>query len=102
MTSEAETIFVAELYKLSPTAQAFARKPYSENEYRAFQAGRKKGMNGEENPSAKLTDDDAKLILEIYVEGDKDFGGRALAKRFGVTLATISNIICGKTFKHIK
>ena len=59
-------------------------------------------MNGEENPGAKLSDDDARLILKLYIEGDKEFGGRALAKRFGVTPATISNIICGKIFKHLK
>ena len=74
---------------------------YSENEYRAFQSGRKIGMCGQENPSAKLSNDDVRLIRELYIEGDKEFGGRALAKKFGVTPGAISNIVLKKTFKNI-
>ena len=74
---------------------------YSENEYRAFQAGRKFGLDGEDNPGAKLSNDDVRLIRELYIEGDREFGGRALAKRFGVSPSAISGIIRGKTFKNI-
>ena len=74
---------------------------YSENEYRAFQAGRKFGMAGDENPGAKLGNNDVRLICELYIEGDREFGGRALAKRFGVSPSAISGIIRGKTFKNI-
>ena len=86
---------------VNPRADNLEWVTYSENEYLAFQSGRKKGMPGESNPCAKLSDDDARLILELYVEGDKNFGGRALAKRFGVSPATISDLVCGKTFKYI-
>ena len=86
----------------NPRADNLEWVTYSENEYYAFQSGRKKGMFGEENPGAKLSNEDVRQILELYVEGDKNFGGKALAEKFGVTPASISNIICGKTFKHIQ
>ena len=58
-------------------------------------------MPGKSNPGAKLSDNDARLILELYIEGNKNFGGRALAKRFGVSPATISDLVCRKTFKYL-
>ena len=59
-------------------------------------------MSGQENLSAKLSNDDVRLIRELYIEGDGEFGGRALAKIFGVTETTIRNVILGKTYTSVK
>ena len=73
---------------------------YSENENFAYQANRKPRLEGEKNPAAKLTTENVIEILNSYIPGDSKFSGRALAKKFGVSPATISNIICNKNFKN--
>lgn len=54
---------------------------------------------GEKHPLAKLTDDDARLIHQLANSGRRN--GRELARRFGVSPATICNIKKGKTWKAI-
>ena len=50
---------------------------------------------------AKLKESDIKLIRQIYKSHDKNFGAKALAKKFGVTRATIENIVHDKTWKRL-
>ena len=47
----------------------------------------------------KLTDEDVIFIKENYIARDRNFGGRALARRFNVSHITIDHIINGKTYR---
>ena len=49
----------------------------------------------------KLTDEQVKYIRDNYVSGDKEFGCRALARKFGVNKSTINLIINNKTYVNI-
>lgn len=49
----------------------------------------------------KLTDEQVKYIRDNYVSGDKEFGCRALARKFGVNKSTINLIIKNKTYVNI-
>ena len=72
---------------------------YSENEFLAFQSGRKKGMPGSTNPAAKLDESTVDFILKNYIPCDPNFSGRALAKKFNVSPSTISDIVNKKNWK---
>lgn len=54
---------------------------------------------GERHPLAKLTDDDVREIRK-RLRGIRGLGG-VVAKEYGVSQATISYILQGKTWKHI-
>lgn len=56
---------------------------YGENNKHAYDTGLK---------PKKLSDNNKEWIREVYKPYDKRFGSRALAKKFGVGQATISNI----------
>lgn len=47
----------------------------------------------------KLTDEDVAFIKENYIARDRNFGGRALARKFNVSHITIDYIISGKTYR---
>jgi hypothetical protein len=49
--------------------------------------------------SRKLTDEDVAFIKENYIARDRNFGGRALARKFNVSHITIDYIISGKTYR---
>ena len=51
---------------------------------------------GEKNPNAKLTDEDVLYIRTHYKQNDKEFGGIALAERFGITPGSLYRIIGNK------
>jgi hypothetical protein len=46
---------------------------------------------------AVLSEDQVRYIKENYVKRHKEFGGRALAKAFGVHESTVSDIMLGHT-----
>lgn len=56
---------------------------------------------GENNARAILSANDVKEIRRTYIPGDKEYGVRALANRFGVKYVTIQKIIQGKLWKHL-
>jgi hypothetical protein len=58
-------------------------------------------LRGSKSSSSKLTEDDVRFIIENYKPYHQEFGGGALAKRFGVGKATISLICSGQTWKHV-
>lgn len=66
----------------------------SENEQHAYDTGLAHGMRGENNLNAKLTNEQARYIRE---NPDKLTGGQ-LAKRFGITPISVSEIQRGKTY----
>ena len=59
--------------------------------------GSKKTRNaGENNPNSKLKNSDVIFIRENYIKNHKEFGGVALAKKFGVRRECIYRIIMNK------
>lgn len=61
----------------------------SENMKHAYGLGLKTSA-GEKNGRSKLNGDEVAFIRKHFVQGDKEFGAKALAKRFGVAHQTIS------------
>ncbi|MBQ7454449.1 MAG: NUMOD4 motif-containing HNH endonuclease [Selenomonadaceae bacterium] len=55
---------------------------------------------GADNPCSKLTVEDVEYIRRVYVSHHPEFGGRALARKFGVVPKTIYDILSGKTYKE--
>lgn len=53
---------------------------------------------GENNGRHKLTQQDVDDILETYIPKDPIFGGRALARKYGVGTTTIQSILHNKTW----
>ena len=71
---------------------------YSENQRHAVRIGAHKYRHGEEHPLAKLTQEQANYIRKVHVSADSEFGAKALAKKFGVTLRTIYRILHNKSY----
>jgi hypothetical protein len=57
------------------------------------------GKFGVEMHNSKLNQEDANLIREIFVPFSREFGVRALSKKFKVDRRTIKKIIQGKSYK---
>ena len=55
---------------------------------------------GEDNVQCKLSEEDVKWIKANVIKGDKEFGCKALAKKFGVTEPHVCCIVNGKKRKH--
>lgn len=55
------------------------------------------GMKGEKHPQAKLND-----ISVVDILRDRTLNLRQMAKKYGVSMAVISKIRCGGSWKHIK
>ena len=53
---------------------------------------------GRKGANRKLSTDDVLFIREHYVARDKEFGSRALSRRFGVSHTTIIDVINGKHY----
>jgi hypothetical protein len=57
------------------------------------------GKFGVEIHNSKLSQEDANLIREIFVPFSREFGVRALSKKFKVDRQTIKKIVQGKSYK---
>ena len=57
--------------------------------------------SGSESPCAKLTAEQVREILRLYIKGDSEFGCPGLAKKFNVHPTTIHGILRGKTYRNI-
>lgn len=57
---------------------------------------------GEKSPYHKLTEDQVKEIRRVYVKGDKDFGVKPLARKYGVSSSAVRNIVKNRKWRHIK
>jgi hypothetical protein len=55
--------------------------------------GRNNSPRGAATSLTPLTDEDVRLIRSLYLAGSREFGGHALARRFGVSQPTIWNIV---------
>ena len=71
----------------------------SQNKQHAFNMGLM--QSGSESTKAKLTTDQVLLIRANYKPHDKEFGMKALAKKFNVNTVTIKRILARKTYKNI-
>ena len=49
----------------------------------------------------KLTDEQVRYIRNNYVPRSKEFGKRALAKKFNIDYSTIGYILSGKTYQDV-
>lgn len=65
----------------------------SENMQHSYDIGLRKSSN--------LTLEDVKHIREIYIPSNREYGARALSKKFGVAHTTILDIVHGKSYKNI-
>ena len=69
-----------------------------ENAEHALESGRYK--RGENHPRARLTDALAKEIYDSYIPHSKEFGIKALAKKYGISRSTIEHIVYGQIWTH--
>lgn len=58
--------------------------------------------SGEDNYMAVLTAEQVKEIIRRYVPRDRANGTRALAREFGASQQTISKIVRGVTWRHLR
>jgi len=58
-----------------------------------------KWASGEKHYSAKLTKQVVEYARSVYKPNDSEFGGRALARQFGVSQKAMKNAITGVTWK---
>jgi len=72
---------------------------HSENTSHAYATGLQSA--GEAIETAKLTCDDVKYIRSHYIRRDKEFGRIPLARKFGVSTDTISDVCNGRSWRHI-
>ena len=71
----------------------------SENKQHAYDIGLKR--SGSDHPRAKFTAEQVRYIREVCIPGDKEYGISALARKFGVSIGTISEMYHGETYKNI-
>lgn len=71
---------------------------YQENSQHASAMGLLRNQEGEHNGYAKLTQDQVDEIRSLYVKWSKEFGIKALAKKYNVHPATIHLIVIGKSW----
>ncbi len=72
-----------------------------ENCTHAFETGLSTPKSLEDNPNSKLTKEQVLFCLENYKPRDREFGARALARKFGVSKSTISLITKGVNWKEV-
>lgn len=70
----------------------------SENQRHAVAIGLK--TSGEDCKWAKLTSEQVRLIRSLYKPRDKEFGVKALAKKFGLGFGTVQRLVHGESYKN--
>lgn len=73
-----------------------------ENIHHAWKNKLNRPIAGEKHGNHKLTEQAVKYIRDNYKPRSKEFGARALARKFNVSPYPIMNIINGKGWKHVK
>jgi hypothetical protein len=76
---------------------------YGHNLRHAYDTGLfdKSVISGENNHASKLTSEEILYIRSVYVKGSRQFGARALARKFDVNRVTIASIINGRTWANV-
>lgn len=70
-----------------------------ENIAHAWSMGLSNAVRGENNQQSKLTNEQAQWIRDNYVPRHKEFGTRALGRKFGIAHTKIVNVIKGYSYK---
>lgn len=73
-----------------------------ENVIHAYKMGLCKIKRGEDNHWSKLTNEQAEWIRKHYIPRDKQFGSRALGRKFNISHQQILDIVNNKSYKNIK
>lgn len=73
---------------------------YSENTLHAYKTGLMKHPSGEDNPMAALSQEQADWIRKHYIPYDREFGSRALGRKFGISHMNVLNIVKGFSYKR--
>ena len=73
----------------------------SENTKLAYKSGAMKQRHGHENFNARFTPEQIRYIRKNYRAYDKDFGARALGKKFGVNSNVIVNVVKYISYKNV-
>lgn len=73
-----------------------------ENIHHAWKNQLNKPCVGENHGNHKLTDDAVGYIKEHYKPRDKEYGARALARKFNVSPYPVMQVVHGKGWKHIQ
>ena len=60
-----------------------------------------RSATGENNARHLLTEKDVLEIRKTYIPGDKEYGVRPMANRYGVKPITINKIVQNKLWKHL-
>lgn len=72
-----------------------------ENSTHARDMGLLSPLRGESSPTSKLKEADVLYIRENFKARCREFGARALGKKFGVDKTTIMSVVERKTWSHI-
>lgn len=75
---------------------------YSKNMQHAYDNNLISIPYGEDTHIAKLDNEAVKYIREHYVPYDKNFGTRALGRKFGVDHDTIRSVLNNETWTHVE
>lgn len=86
-----------EILTRSEHAKLHAKPPYFTEEVR--ERARQASI-GRPSPGRKLTAEDVRTIKESYIPRDKENGGRALARKYGVDHTAIIKILRGTRYKN--
>lgn len=70
-----------------------------ENMKHAYAIGLKNPPKGEANGRARLSPADVQFIKENYKKGDREYGAKALAKKFNVAHQTICAVVSGRNWR---
>ena len=72
-----------------------------DNNRHAWAMGLQVAKKGTDNDSAKLSESDILYIKRTYIPYSREFGTRALAKKFNVHRSTISSVVNNKSYTNI-
>lgn len=73
----------------------------SENSQHAYQSGLAKAKIGTDNYFAKLTAEDVRYIRKYYTPRSKEYGSRALGRKFGVDHMQILRIVKDRSYANV-
>lgn len=73
----------------------------SENMKHSFKMGLEKSKRGCDSPNTNLTPEQVIEIRETCILGSRKFGAKALGKIYGISDASVLNIVHGKTYTEI-
>lgn len=74
----------------------------ADNIHHAWKNGLNKASCGEEHANHKLSDEAVRYIREHYIPCDRQFGGNALARKFGLKSSfAVLRVAHGEGWKHV-